>query len=171
MDRCVNDIISANHVVHSQELPLQSARSIEGLRTVDEVDHISGLLPGSLSLSDRLSVGLPAGVSGPGPSGVCGGAGVRPVGRSDGQTDVCGALLWNVRLFTCFYCKTCRKCWLSESRFVHSRCSDLLLCGRSHLLRTGDVQDLLIVSERQMAKGVSRMVAVTGREAAQVRME
>lgn len=37
VDRCVHDIISANHVVHSQELPLQTARSIEGLRTVDEV--------------------------------------------------------------------------------------------------------------------------------------
>lgn len=37
VDRCVNDIISANQVVHSQELPLQTARDIEGLRTVDEV--------------------------------------------------------------------------------------------------------------------------------------
>ncbi|XP_042372031.1 alanine--tRNA ligase, mitochondrial-like [Plectropomus leopardus] len=37
VDRCINDIISANHIVHSQELPLQAARSISGLRTVDEV--------------------------------------------------------------------------------------------------------------------------------------
>lgn len=38
----------------------------------------------------------------------------------------------------------------------------------SHLLRTGAIQDLLIVSERQMVKGISRIIAVTGREAAQV---
>uniref|UniRef100_A0A3Q3AGK9 alanine--tRNA ligase n=1 Tax=Kryptolebias marmoratus TaxID=37003 RepID=A0A3Q3AGK9_KRYMA len=34
---CVNDIISANQIVHSQEVPLQTARTIRGLRTVDEV--------------------------------------------------------------------------------------------------------------------------------------
>lgn len=37
VERCVNDIISANQIVHSQELPLQRARGISGLRTVDEV--------------------------------------------------------------------------------------------------------------------------------------
>lgn len=38
----------------------------------------------------------------------------------------------------------------------------------SHLLHTGAVEDLVIVSERQLVKGMSRVVAVTGQEAAQV---
>lgn len=44
----------------------------------------------------------------------------------------------------------------------------MVSCLISHLLQTGAVQDLLIVSERQTVKGISRIVAVTGREAAQV---
>lgn len=43
VERCVSDIISANQVVHSQEVPLQRARSICGLRTVDEVSLLSVL--------------------------------------------------------------------------------------------------------------------------------
>lgn len=39
----------------------------------------------------------------------------------------------------------------------------------SHLLQTGAIEDLLIVSERQTVKGISRIVAVTGREAKRVR--
>lgn len=39
----------------------------------------------------------------------------------------------------------------------------------SHLLQTGAIQDLVIVSERQMVKGISRIVAVTGQEAERVR--
>lgn len=42
------------------------------------------------------------------------------------------------------------------------------VCVLSHLRRTGGVQDLLIISERQVAKGISRIVAVTGRDATQV---
>ncbi len=38
----------------------------------------------------------------------------------------------------------------------------------SHLLQTGAIEDLVIVSERQMVKGISRIIAVTGREAVQV---
>lgn len=43
VERCVNDVVSANQIVHSEELPLQRARSISGLRTVDEVSclHLS----------------------------------------------------------------------------------------------------------------------------------
>lgn len=37
VDKQVSDIISANHSIYSQEIPLQMARNIEGLRTVDEV--------------------------------------------------------------------------------------------------------------------------------------
>ena len=37
-----------------------------------------------------------------------------------------------------------------------------------HLLRTGAIEDLVVVSERQMMKGVSRVVALTGEPAKQV---
>lgn len=53
VDRQVWDIISANHSVHSQEVPLQTARSIQGLRTVDEV---SGWLEGSACCSAGFNV-------------------------------------------------------------------------------------------------------------------
>lgn len=45
------------------------------------------------------------------------------------------------------------------------RCDTLF---SSHLLRTGAIEDLVIVSEKQMVKGISRLVAVTGHDAAQV---
>uniref|UniRef100_UPI0037E7E19A alanine--tRNA ligase, mitochondrial isoform X2 n=1 Tax=Semicossyphus pulcher TaxID=241346 RepID=UPI0037E7E19A len=41
VERCVSDIITANQIIHSQELPLQAARCINGLRTVDEVKTTS----------------------------------------------------------------------------------------------------------------------------------
>ncbi|KAL7987452.1 hypothetical protein Chor_006371 [Crotalus horridus] len=41
------------------------------------------------------------------------------------------------------------------------------LCCGVHLLQTGDVQDFTIISERQMAKGISHIVAVTGEQARQ----
>ncbi|XP_062845395.1 alanine--tRNA ligase, mitochondrial [Trichomycterus rosablanca] len=43
------------------------------------------------------------------------------------------------------------------------------LCCGTHLLRTGGIQDLVIVSERQMVKGISRVVAVTGDAAKKAR--
>uniref|UniRef100_A0A671MSB4 Alanine--tRNA ligase n=1 Tax=Sinocyclocheilus anshuiensis TaxID=1608454 RepID=A0A671MSB4_9TELE len=39
------------------------------------------------------------------------------------------------------------------------------LCCGTHLLRTGAIRDFVIVSERQMVKGISRILAVTGDEA------
>lgn len=44
VDKQVSDIISANHSIYSQEIPLQMARNIEGLRTVNEVG-LSAYLP------------------------------------------------------------------------------------------------------------------------------
>lgn len=38
-----------------------------------------------------------------------------------------------------------------------------------HLLRTGAIRDLLIISERQIVKGMSRIIAVTGQDATQVK--
>ncbi|XP_030627949.1 alanine--tRNA ligase, mitochondrial [Chanos chanos] len=43
------------------------------------------------------------------------------------------------------------------------------LCCGTHLLRTGGIRDLVIVSERQMVKGISRVVAVTGDDAKEAR--
>ncbi|KAM9239859.1 alanine--tRNA ligase, mitochondrial isoform 2-T2 [Leptosomus discolor] len=43
------------------------------------------------------------------------------------------------------------------------------LCCGTHLLQTGAVEDLTIVSERQLVKGVSRVIAVTGGQAKQAR--
>lgn len=37
-----------------------------------------------------------------------------------------------------------------------------------HLLRTGDVGDLVIIGEHQLAKGTTRLLAVTGEQAKQV---
>ncbi|KAG7315507.1 hypothetical protein KOW79_021595 [Hemibagrus wyckioides] len=51
---------------------------------------------------------------------------------------------------------------------AHKRTSVELCCG-THLLRTGGIQDLVIVSERQMVKGISRIVAVTGDDAKNAR--
>ncbi|XP_030598859.1 alanine--tRNA ligase, mitochondrial isoform X2 [Archocentrus centrarchus] len=109
VERCVNDIVSANQIVHSQELPLQRARSIDGLRTVDEVYPdpvrvVSVEVPVSELLDDR----------------------------TDRETSV-------------------------------------ELCCGTHLLQTGTIEDLVIVSERQLVKGISRIVAVTGQEAARAR--
>uniref|UniRef100_A0A8C2PM75 Alanine--tRNA ligase n=1 Tax=Cyprinus carpio TaxID=7962 RepID=A0A8C2PM75_CYPCA len=39
------------------------------------------------------------------------------------------------------------------------------LCCGTHLLRTGAIRDFVIVSERQMVKGISRIIAITGDEA------
>ncbi|XP_028978160.2 alanine--tRNA ligase, mitochondrial isoform X1 [Esox lucius] len=41
------------------------------------------------------------------------------------------------------------------------------LCCGTHLRRTGEIGDLVIVSERQMVKGISRIIAVTGDDARQ----
>ncbi|XP_038570611.1 alanine--tRNA ligase, mitochondrial isoform X1 [Micropterus salmoides] len=109
VDRCVNDIISANQIVYSQELPLQTARCIHGLRTVDEV------YPDPVRV---VSVGIPVSE------------------LLDDQTD---------------------------------RQTSVELCCGTHLLQTGTIQDLVVVSERQMVKGISRIVAVTGRDAARAR--
>ncbi|XP_028313684.1 alanine--tRNA ligase, mitochondrial [Gouania willdenowi] len=109
VERCVSDIISANQKVYTQEVPLQRALSISGLRTVDEV------YPDPVRV---VSLGVPVSE------------------LMEGQTD--------------------------------GRTSVELCCG-THLLRTGDIQDLVIVSERQLVKGISRIVAVTGQNAARAR--
>uniref|UniRef100_A0A3Q3AUC9 alanine--tRNA ligase n=1 Tax=Kryptolebias marmoratus TaxID=37003 RepID=A0A3Q3AUC9_KRYMA len=119
-------VLMSNQIVHSQEVPLQTARTIRGLRTVDEVSPDSPPCPVS------------AGVS-------------RPY--------VCGALLWNVRPGPLVY--------LSSILGVSQLC---LRCAYifSHLLQTGAIKDLVIVSEKQLVKGISRIIAVTGQMAPQL---
>uniref|UniRef100_A0A3Q3AGJ3 Alanine--tRNA ligase n=1 Tax=Kryptolebias marmoratus TaxID=37003 RepID=A0A3Q3AGJ3_KRYMA len=105
---CVNDIISANQIVHSQEVPLQTARTIRGLRTVDEVypDPVR-VVSLQVPVSELLETG------------------------TDRETSV-------------------------------------ELCCGTHLLQTGAIKDLVIVSEKQLVKGISRIIAVTGRDAVRV---
>ncbi|OCT79627.1 alanine--tRNA ligase, mitochondrial [Xenopus laevis] len=43
------------------------------------------------------------------------------------------------------------------------------LCCGTHLLTTGAIQDVVIVSERPLAKGITRLIAITGEEAKQAR--
>ncbi|XP_027459806.1 alanine--tRNA ligase, mitochondrial isoform X4 [Zalophus californianus] len=43
------------------------------------------------------------------------------------------------------------------------------LCCGTHLLRTGAIGDLVIVAERQLTKGTTRLLAVTGEQAQQAR--
>nr|XP_035151693.1 alanine--tRNA ligase, mitochondrial isoform X2 [Callithrix jacchus] len=43
------------------------------------------------------------------------------------------------------------------------------LCCGTHLLRTGAVGDLVIIGERQLSKGTTRLLAVTGEQAQQAR--
>ncbi|XP_041107940.1 alanine--tRNA ligase, mitochondrial isoform X1 [Polyodon spathula] len=43
------------------------------------------------------------------------------------------------------------------------------LCCGTHLLRTGEVKDFVIVSERQLVKGISRIIAVTEEQAKEAR--
>ncbi|GAA6225632.1 alanine--tRNA ligase, mitochondrial [Lates japonicus] len=109
VERCVNDVVSANQVVHVQELPLHRARTIRGLRMVDEV------YPDPVRV---VSVEVPVSE------------------LLDQDTD---------------------------------RQTSVELCCGTHLLQTGAIGDLVIVSERQLMKGISRIVAVTGQDAAQAR--
>uniref|UniRef100_A0A8C5RHZ7 Alanine--tRNA ligase n=1 Tax=Laticauda laticaudata TaxID=8630 RepID=A0A8C5RHZ7_LATLA len=49
----------------------------------------------------------------------------------------------------------------------HAMNTSVELCCGVHLLQAGDVQDFTIISERQVVKGISHIVAVTGEQARQ----
>lgn len=93
----------------SEEVPLEQAKRIPGLRTVDEV------YPDPVRV---VSVGVPV---------------VDLLSLQDGEQ------------------------------------TSVELCCGTHLLRTGEIQDLVVISERQLVKGVSRIVAVTGQDAKEAR--
>lgn len=44
---------------------------------------------------------------------------------------------------------------------------NLLLLSSSHVAKTGDIKDLVIMEEAGIAKGIRRIIAVTGAEAKQ----
>ncbi|XP_063774948.1 alanine--tRNA ligase, mitochondrial [Pseudophryne corroboree] len=50
-----------------------------------------------------------------------------------------------------------------------ARQTSVELCCGTHLLRTGAIEDIVIVSEKPLAKGIVRLIAVTGEEAKQAR--
>ncbi|XP_037546073.1 alanine--tRNA ligase, mitochondrial [Nematolebias whitei] len=113
VESCVNDIISANQRVYSQEVPLQMAKTIRGLRTVDEVyPDLVRVVSLHVPVSELLDTGTDAG--------------------TDTETSV-------------------------------------ELCCGTHLLQTGSIEDFVITSEKQQVKRVSRLVAVTGRDAVRAR--
>ncbi|XP_067833903.1 alanine--tRNA ligase, mitochondrial-like, partial [Heptranchias perlo] len=99
------EVIRRDEDVYTAEVPLNQAKEIGGLRTVDE------MYPDPVRV---VSVGVPV------------------------------------------------------ARLLHSnnqRHTSVELCCGTHLLRTGLIQDMAIVSERQLVKGISRIIAVTGEEA------
>ncbi|XP_072356488.1 alanine--tRNA ligase, mitochondrial-like [Scyliorhinus torazame] len=51
----------------------------------------------------------------------------------------------------------------------NAQATSVELCCGTHLLRTGVIEDLVIVSERQLGKRISRVTAVTGEEARKAR--
>ncbi|KAJ3614360.1 hypothetical protein NHX12_017934 [Muraenolepis orangiensis] len=109
VERLVEQVIFADQEVFCEDVPLRNARTIPGLRTVDEV------YPDPVRV---VSVGVPVSE------------------LLDSQTD---------------------------------RCHSVELCCGTHLLRTGAIEDLVVVSERQMVKGISRVVVFTGEDAKQAR--
>ncbi|XP_061082077.1 alanine--tRNA ligase, mitochondrial isoform X1 [Conger conger] len=52
---------------------------------------------------------------------------------------------------------------------LSDRPTSVELCCGTHLLRTGEIRDLVIVAERSLLKGVSRVLALTGDEAREAR--
>ncbi|KFP71260.1 hypothetical protein N310_09315, partial [Acanthisitta chloris] len=111
VEEVVQDMIKRNEAVHTAEVPLMLARSVQGLRAVDEG------YPDPVRI---VSLGVP----------------VESVLTCDSEA----AMQTSVEL-----------------------------CCGTHLLQTGSVEDLTIISERQLVKGISRVVAVTGRQAKQAR--
>ncbi|KAJ8002204.1 hypothetical protein DPEC_G00177390 [Dallia pectoralis] len=109
IEESIRNIITENHAVYIEEVPLARVNDIPGLRTVDEVY--------------------------PDP--------VRVVSLEVPMSDLL----------------------ISQT----ARPTSVELCCGTHLLRTGEIGDVVIVSERQLVKGISRIIAVTGDDARQAR--
>ncbi|XP_019405185.1 PREDICTED: alanine--tRNA ligase, mitochondrial [Crocodylus porosus] len=107
----IQEVIKRDEAVYMAEAPLMLVRSIQGLRTIDEV------YPDPARV---VSVGVP----------------VDTV--------------------------------LTQNSQAAMQTSVELCCG-THLLKTGAIQDLTVISEHQLVKGISRIIAVTGEQAKQAR--
>jgi alanyl-tRNA synthetase len=46
--------------------------------------------------------------------------------------------------------------------------TDRMPCDNRHVIKTGEIKDLVITEESGIAKGIRRIIAVTGYEAAEV---
>jgi alanyl-tRNA synthetase len=46
-----------------------------------------------------------------------------------------------------------------------------LILGLSHVAKTGDIKDFVVLEESGIAKGIRRLIAVTGHEAAEARRQ
>lgn len=113
IDLFLKDLVESDLKVFCEELPLKTALSLQGVRTVDEVyPDPARVVSVGLSASDLL------------------------------QTQD-----------------------LDQDR---TKTSVELCCG-THVVQTSDLEDILIVSERQFIKGISRIIAVTGSTAKQAR--
>ncbi|KAG8430064.1 hypothetical protein GDO86_018548, partial [Hymenochirus boettgeri] len=53
--------------------------------------------------------------------------------------------------------------------FQRAMWTSVELCCGTHLLRTGAIQDVVIITERPLAKGITRLIAITREEAKQAR--
>lgn len=94
------------------------------------------------------------GISRPGARGVRGCARFRSHQLRWRRTQLCRVVLWHVRMLQNL-----------RNRYPSYIYPPAVVFPIRHLLRTGEIRDLVIVSERQMVKGVSRIIAVTGGDA------
>ncbi|KAM5263557.1 alanine--tRNA ligase, mitochondrial [Ctenodactylus gundi] len=111
VETAVQEAIKRDETVYTEEVPLELASRVPGLRSVDEV------YPDPVRV---VSMGVPVAQA------------MDPTSQAALRTSV-------------------------------------ELCCGTHLLRTGSLRDLVIVGERQLSKGTTRLLAVTGEQAQQAR--
>lgn len=180
----VQEAVGQDEAVYVEEVPLAHTAHVPGLRSLDEVSG-RRVTPGGLPVLHRplrAPSHLPPGV----PRPRAGGVGGRPCGPGAGTglpgctADFCGALLRHVSRRrhpgpgppdphpSLIAAATSPRSGLRLVPSLHHH--PLLRLPYRHLLRTGAVGDLVIIGDRQLVKGITRLLAVTGEQAQQVRM-
>lgn len=183
--------VGRDEAVYMEEVALARTAHVPGLRSLDEAswgspvggDHVSNHPPLTGLFTDlRLS---PPGVPRPCAGGIRGGARGPCSGPSlpGCAADLRGAVLWDVSLSSLptlawgpgpppFPCPWSHQplAWSSSCSSLSCHPPDFFLppSAHRHLLRTGAIGDLVIVGERQLVKGITRLLAVTGEQAQQV---